>query len=612
MGFFCWREWFEFWKKPAVSREDGEEWVNDGSVDLRGRSVMKSKSGGWKASLFIIGVEFSERLTYYGVASNLIIYLTTVLHEGVATSAKNVNNWSGVTTVMPLVGGFLADAYFGRYWMVLISSVIYLLGLVLLTLSASLTALKPPQCDKANLTCNPHSTSTQVGIFFFALYLISIGTGGHKPSLQAFGADQFNEQDSTEKLKKISFFNWWYFGLCGGVLVAVTVVVYVQDNIGWGIGFSIPTAAMAVTLILFLFGTPYYRNRIPRGSPLTRILQVFVAAIRNRNQKNPEVGLLYEKLDLEDIRSGQRLLSHTENLKFLDKAAIVVQTDADGAGNTRSKEPNPWKVCTITQVEETKLIIRMVPIWLCCLTYGVAIAQGTTFFIKQGYTMDRRMGSHFLIPPASLLTFTAGSMVIFVAIYDRFLVPIARKFTGNERGISILQRIGVGMFFSILFLICAALSEKKRVNAAKSHGLLDTPKATVPLSVFWLSPQFILLGIADVFTLVGLQEYFYDQVPDNMRSLGIAFYLSVVGVASFISSLLITITGKASERGGHGGWFVNNLNRCHLDYFYWLLASLSAVNLCLYIYIARKYTYKKVKPIEENSIHQSAVHTNKT
>lgn len=55
MGFFCWREWFEFWKKPAVSREDGEEWVNDGSVDLRGRSVMKSKSGGWKASLFIIG-----------------------------------------------------------------------------------------------------------------------------------------------------------------------------------------------------------------------------------------------------------------------------------------------------------------------------------------------------------------------------------------------------------------------------------------------------------------------------------------------------------------------------------------------------------------------------
>ncbi|KAH9324449.1 hypothetical protein KI387_004627, partial [Taxus chinensis] len=259
-------------------------------------------------------VEFSERMTYYGIASNLIIYLTSVLHEGVAASAKNVNNWSGVTTVMPLVGGFLADAYFGRYWMVLISSLIYILGLILLTLSASLSALKPSQCEKATLICSSHATSTQVEVFFLALYLISVGTGGHKPSLQSFGADQFNEQDSTEKLRKTSFFNWWYFGLCGGVLLAVTVVVYVQENIGWGIGFAIPTAAMSMALVLFLYGTPFYRNRVIRGSPLTRIMQVFVAAIRNRKNEVPEVGLLYENLDVEAVRSGQRLLSHTENL----------------------------------------------------------------------------------------------------------------------------------------------------------------------------------------------------------------------------------------------------------------------------------------------------------
>ncbi|KAH9324453.1 hypothetical protein KI387_004631, partial [Taxus chinensis] len=591
-------EWMEFWKGPAVDMEDGEEWVNDGSVDLRGRPVMRSKSGGWKASLFIIGVEFSERLTYFGIASNLIIYLTTVLHEGVVESAKNVNNWSGVTSVMPLVGGFLADAYFGRYWMVLISSLIYLLGLILLTLSASLSALKPPQCEKGSLICNSHATSTQVGVFFLALYLVSVGTGGHKPSLLSFGADQFDEEDSSEKFKKTSFFNWWYFGLCGGVLFTVTVVVYIQDNIGWGIGFAIPTLAMATAFVIFVYGTPIYRNRIVRGSPLTRILQVCFAAIRNRNEKLPEVEFLHEKLDVEVVKSGQRLLFHTKNLTFLDKAAIVPQTNAESAVSSRSKEPNPWKVCTVTQVEETKLMVRMMPIWLCCLTYGVSIAQGTTFFIKQGITMDRRMGSHFQIPPASLLAFTAGSMVIFVALYDKFLVPMARNFTGNPRGISILQRIGVGMFFSILCLISAAMSEAKRLKSAKSHGLLDTPKTTIPLSVFWLSPQFILLGIADVFTLVGLQEYFYDQVPDSMRSLGSAFYLSVLGVANFLSSFLITITEKATKRGGHESWFVNNPNRCHLDYFYWLLAIFSALNLCLYVYIASIYTYKKVIPIE--------------
>lgn len=61
------------------------------------------------------------------------------------------------------------------------------------------------------------------------------------------------------------------------------------------------------------------------------------------------------------------------------------------------------------------------------------------------------------------------------------------------------------------------------------------------MSVFWLIPQFVVLGIAEGLTLVGMQEYFYGQVPDTMRSLGIALYLSVLGVSNFIFSLLIKI-----------------------------------------------------------------------
>eukprot|EP01018_Ginkgo_biloba_P005000 Gb_01342 [translate_table: standard] len=574
------------------------EMVNDGSVDIKGRPVLRPATGGWKASLFIIGVEFSERLTYYGIASNLIIYLTTVLRQGVEASAKNVNNWSGVTTVMPLVGAFLADAYTGRYWMVLISSIIYLLGLILLTLSVSLPALKPPQCDQPNSVCNK-ATSTQIGVFFLALYLISFGTGGHKPSLQAFGADQFDEDDKEEKRKKTSFFNWWYFGLSSGVLLAVTVVVYIQDNISWGFGFGIPTVAMAVAIVFFLYGTPFYRHKPPSGSPITRIAQVIVAAFRNRNIPLPsEVGLLYEDMGQgESLKSGQRFLLHTNNIQFLDKAAIVQYIDE----NQRRASSSPWKLCTVTQVEETKLVIRMVPIWLCCLMFGVTVAQGTTFFIKQGNTMDRSMGPHFQIPSASIMAFSAISTLVGVAIYDRCLVPIAKKITGNERGISILQRIGAGMFVSILCMVTAALVETKRLDAAKSHGLLDSPKTKIPLSVFWLVPQFVLIGVADVFTLVGLQEYFYDQVHESMRSLGIAFYLSATGVASFLSSLLITIVDNATNRGGHQSWFVNNLNRCRLDYFYWLLAILSAINLCFYVCVARVYTYKEVKQRESGT-----------
>lgn len=72
-------------------------------------------------------IEFSERLSYFGMATSLIIYLTKVIHQDLKTAAKSVNYWSGVTTLMPLFGGFIADAYLGRFSTVFISTIIYLL-----------------------------------------------------------------------------------------------------------------------------------------------------------------------------------------------------------------------------------------------------------------------------------------------------------------------------------------------------------------------------------------------------------------------------------------------------------------------------------------------------
>lgn len=277
----------------------------------------------------------------------------------------------------------------------------------------------------------------------------------------------------------------------------------------------------------------------------------------------------------------------------------MVPASSQGHTNTQGNaELNPWKICTVTQVEEVKLILRMVPIWFSCLIFGmVAVTQSTSLFIKQGSTMDRNLGSHFQIPQASLVVFSPLCGLVFVTIYDRFLVPLARRITGKERGITVLQRIGIGMFFSVLSMVTAAVTERKRIHVAKTHGLLDSPRDTIPISVFWLTPQFVISGIADVFTLIGLQEYFYDQVPDSMRSLGIAFYLSILGVASFLGSLVITIVEKVSKGGRHQGWLGNNLNRSRLDYFYGLLAILSAINLCCFVCIARIYTYKKVKQL---------------
>jgi peptide/histidine transporter 3/4 len=72
-------------------------------------------------------IEFSERLSYFGIATSLVLYLTKVMHQDLKTAARNVNYWSGVTTLMPLFGGLIADAYLGRYSTVFASSIVYLM-----------------------------------------------------------------------------------------------------------------------------------------------------------------------------------------------------------------------------------------------------------------------------------------------------------------------------------------------------------------------------------------------------------------------------------------------------------------------------------------------------
>ncbi|XP_050213004.1 protein NRT1/ PTR FAMILY 5.6-like [Mercurialis annua] len=567
-------------ESETKSRDDEQKWVYDSSVDFQGKIPARSSTGVWRASLFIIAIEFSERLSYFGLATSLIIYMTRVMHEDLKTAAKSVNYWSGVTTLIPLLGGFLADAYFGRFFTVFFSSFVYLLGLTLLTLSQFVPSLKA--CDEE--PCHQARKVHEV-VFFLALYLISIGTGGHKPALESFGADQFDDDHAEERKKKMSYFNWWNFGLCSGLFLGVTVIVYIQDHISWGVAYIILTASMAFSLIIFIIGRPFYRYRVPAGSLFTPMLQVLVAAIKKRNLQVPSsADELYEVPELE-IKKG-RLLCHTDKLKFLDKAAILEDKE-----NSTTETKNPWRLATVTKVEEMKLILNMIPIWLMALPFGIGVAQASTFFIKQSTTLNRKIGNDFLIPPASIYAIGAIGMIISVTVYEKILVPILRRVTGNERGIKILQRIGIGMALSILTMVTSALVERKRLKVVQEHG--NVKGGSLPMSVFWLAPQYLIFGIGDGFTLVGLQEYFYDQVPDSMRSLGIAFYLSVIGAGSFLSSLLITVVDDVTERYGKS-WFGNDLNSSRLDNFFWLLAAMNAANLVVYVVLARRYSYKIV------------------
>jgi peptide/histidine transporter 3/4 len=243
---------------------------------------------------------------------------------------------------------------------------------------------------------------------------------------------------------------------------------------------------------------------------------------------------------------------------------------------------------------EGGLIAKLLPIWLTSLVFAVIYSQTYTLFTKQTSTLDSHLGTAMglVVPPAALQCLIDVTFIVMIPLYDRVIVPFARRLTGHASGITMLQRIGASMATSCVAMVVAALVEVRRLRVAREAGLVDQPDVALPMSLWWMIPQYVLMGLAAVLGMVGLEEFFYDQVPDTLRSVGLALCLSIFGVGSYASSLLVSVIDWATRSKGES-WFSDNLNRGHLDYFYGLLAGLAALEVAVFLYFANRYVYTR-------------------
>ncbi|XP_019434403.1 PREDICTED: protein NRT1/ PTR FAMILY 6.3-like [Lupinus angustifolius] len=563
--------------------------------DYKGHPAERSKTGGWIAAAMILGGEACERLTTLGIAVNLVTYLTATMHLGNASSANIVTNFMGTSFMLCLLGGFLADTFIGRYLTIAIFATVQATGVSILTISTIIPSLHPPKCtENSGKTCVP-ANNLQLMILYLALYTTALGTGGVKSSVSGFGSDQFDDSDKGEKQHMTKFFNWFFFFISIGSLAAVTVLVYIQDHIGRDWGYGICGCAILLALVVFLLGTRKYRFKKLVGSPLTQIAVVFVAALRKRKMELPyDSGLLFDVDEMMDdtMMKRKQRLPRSKQFRFLDKAAIK-----DSNTNSEVTKEKKWYLSTLTDVEEVKLVIRMLPIWATTIMFWTVYAQMTTFSVSQATTMNRHIGKSFQIPAASLTVFFVGSILLTVPIYDRVIVPITRKVLKNPQGLTPLQRIGLGLVFSIFAMVAAALTEIKRLNVARSHGLTHDPNAKIPMSVFWLVPQFFFVGSGEAFTYIGQLDFFLRECPKGMKTMSTGLFLSTLSLGFFFSSLLVTIVNKVN--GHNKPWLADNLNQGRLYNFYWLLALLSAINVVIYLFFAKGYVYKEKRLAEE-------------
>ncbi|CAJ1931675.1 unnamed protein product [Sphenostylis stenocarpa] len=561
------------------------------------RSGNDKKPGGWKAMPFILGNETFERLAAFGLLANFMVYLTRELHLDQVYASNILNIWSGVTNFFPLIGAFISDAYAGRYRTIAFASFSSLLGMVVVTLTAWLPELHPPPCTPQQQALNQcvRISTPHLGVLFAGLILLSIGSAGIRPCSIPFGVDQFDPNTDEGKKGINSFFNWYYTTFSVVLLITQTVVVYIQDTISWKIGFAIPTLCMLCSIILFFVGTRIYVHVKPEGSIFSSIAQVLVAAYRKRKVEVPSEkrdGVFYDPP--LDKTHGLSKLPLTNQFRALNKAAVIMEGELNPDGSVVNK----WELVSIRQVEEVKCLAKIFPIWAAGIIGQTSIAQQGTFTVSQALKMDRHLGPKFQIPAGSLGVISFITVGVWVPFYDRIMVPALRRVTKHEGGITLLQRIGIGMVFSVLSMVAAALVEKVRRDMANAN---PTPLGIAPMSVLWLVPQLVLMGLCEAFNAIGQIEFFNKQFPEHMRSIANAFFSCSFAGASYVSSALVNTVHHATRTHSHPDWLTNDINYGRLDYFYYLVAGIGVLNFIYFLFVAQRYQYKAIGDLQDKA-----------
>ncbi|KAL0460249.1 UNVERIFIED_CONTAM: protein NRT1/ PTR FAMILY 2.6 [Sesamum latifolium] len=473
-----------------------------------------------------------------GWIANLIVYLIQEFNIKSISAAKIYNVVNGSITMFPIIGAIVADSFVGCFSVIWFSSLISLLGTLLLVLTAAISHLRPPSCEDRSNACR-YPSHLQFAVLYLGLALASLGIAGTRFTIAPMGADQFNNPKSQG-----IFFNWYIFTMYAATVVSSTAIVYVEDNVGWAWGFGLCAVANVLGLAVFLSGSRFYRLVKPKGSPFRRLAHVVVGAISKRRMVlSDQTEDYYHDLNIH-------AKSPTRFFRFLNRAAL---RSTEGDANQDGSITNPSKQCTVQQVEDFKSLIKIFPLWSTGLFLCTPLAIQLSLATLQALSMDRRLGPRFHIPAGSMSVFILISTSFSIFLIDRLLFPLWEKLT--RRPPKLLQQIGIGHALTIVSMAVSAVVESKRLKIARSDNLQNETNAVVPMSALWLVPQLAIAGIGEAFHFPGQVALYYQEFPESLKSTSTAAVAMFIGIAFYISNAIIDLIRRAT------GWLPDDINK---------------------------------------------------
>ncbi|KAK0608117.1 hypothetical protein LWI29_025742 [Acer saccharum] len=504
-----------------------------------------------KVALFASGLVFSTKLVDLAVVATLTTYFTDDSSKyPVGKAAVFGNIREGLSaSVEILLTYFSADAYFGHRKIIIHSSVYYINGMVVMCLvSAKLFSKSMILIDIFNI---------------MGVILLAVGKAGVEFSLGTFIADQFRShkpqpivnEDRVMARKKV----WW------GVAWILSVVSSIALIGSWTLTFEITSSVMGMALILFLCGIRFYHQSdedddddddddVEYHRPFC-VLRVVKASLLKMNMEYPSSSDNF----FHNHENQLELQPQLKFLRWLDKAAIIESTCE------QNEQEKAGRLCTVTQVKESKFFLKMVPMWIAFFGFGLLLSTGNTFFSEQGNNM------YDSLLPVLILQRICEQVCYLYDFLLRKWVPEAKWKQAK------IVRFWAGMVFSTFCFAIAWRVEVHRLRIVENEGLLDKPEAIIPMSTFWLAPQFCLLGLMRGLIQDGLEEFMTDQLPDSWENFVPAMNAFVIdGIGSFLG--IVCIYGNRSL-------FANPLNRSGLDKYYQRLTVLT-VAVSVYVAVA--------------------------
>ncbi|XP_067014683.1 solute carrier family 15 member 4 [Anabrus simplex] len=487
-----------------------------------------------------------ERLAFYALVANLFVFLSLGgwSPRGAMTAVLML---VGVAHFSALGGGWLADAWIGRYWALVAGLSLYVTGFSILTAAA------------AGVLCNPDSTSA-ICIYeiYSVLVCVGIAAGTVRANFPSFGAEQV-KYGGTDSLRR--FFNWYYWCVNIGSLLGVGALSYVALDMPNGFlrAFAGTCGCLVAALVLFACGRPYYLVHRPAGSVLMNILCIIREGISGRCHLRRQTSIQGSPL-IE--RRAQRT---PPSPSWLDYAKIRY-----GGSHHDSA------------VEDVKRLGIVLLLFTSLLPYWLVFFQIETGFQEQGVHLKIGFSSgtekNFNMPTAWLSLFDQIFILALIPLMNSVIYPYLDR---HGYRVTLLSRIAFGMGFSFFAAIAAGVLEFFSIMRWKDgHTVKQTIHHRVynasDISLLWQVPQYCLVGTAEVFAGVAGLEFAYSAAPRPLQGVAMGMFSAMEGVGSLLGTALISALSPV--------WIREDAQHFqgHLDYYFFLLASIQGWALALF------------------------------